>query len=153
MSFPFGFVRRPGQTRRRYRNRTRVIPARQTAVLALSIRFEFVSKALRLRCQAIICARQPQQTAAIPHSNRRTPGEPQLARRGIRTCTPERKQESGTWADQTEECEAALRSNCPRVRSAKGRRLNRPMERKVSLQFCPRGHLGEAGVDAGVATT
>lgn len=65
-----------------------------------------------------------------------------LAAWGVRTCVPERKQKSRVWTDKPEEFEAAFRANRRRVRSDKGRRLNRWRSEKCERSFA---HVCETG--------
>ncbi len=66
----------------------------------------------------------------------------ECARWGVRTYIPERKQESRTWTDKPEGYEAAFRGNRRRVRSEKGRRLNRWRSEKCERSFA---HVCETG--------
>ena len=61
---------------------------------------------------------------------------------GVRTYVPERKQKSRVWTDQPAEFEAAFRANRRRVRSEKGRRLNRWRSEKCERSFA---HVCETG--------
>lgn len=61
---------------------------------------------------------------------------------GIRTYIPERKQANRVWTNKPEEYEAAFRANRRRVRSDKGRRLNRWRSEKCERSFA---HVCETG--------
>ena len=61
---------------------------------------------------------------------------------GLRTYIPERKQETRTWTDKPEEYETAFRANRRRVRSDKGRRLNRWRSERCERSFA---HVCETG--------
>lgn len=65
-----------------------------------------------------------------------------IAAWGVRTYVPERKQKSRVWTDQPAEFEAAFRANRRRVRSDKGRRLNRWRSEKCERSFA---HVCETG--------
>ena len=54
---------------------------------------------------------------------------------GVRSYVPERKQASRVWTDKPEELERACRGNRRRVRSDKGRRLNRWRSEKCERSF------------------
>ena len=65
-----------------------------------------------------------------------------LAAWGVRSYVPERKQASRVWTDKPEEFERAFRGNRRRVRSDKGRRLNRWRSEKCERSFA---HVCETG--------
>jgi transposase len=65
-----------------------------------------------------------------------------IAAWGVRTYVPERKQKSRVWTDKPAEFEAAFRANRRRVRSEKGRRLNRWRSEKCERSFA---HVCETG--------
>jgi transposase len=65
-----------------------------------------------------------------------------LAAWGVRTYVPERKQKSRVWTDKPAEYEPAFRANRRRVRSDKGRRLNRWRSEKCERSFA---HVCETG--------
>jgi len=65
-----------------------------------------------------------------------------MAAWGVRTYVPERKQKSRVWTDKPAEYEAAFRANRRRVRSDKGRRLNRWRSEKCERSFA---HVCETG--------
>ncbi len=65
-----------------------------------------------------------------------------IAAWGVRTYVPERKQKSRVWTDKPAEFEAAFRANRRRVRSDKGRRLNRWRSEKCERSFA---HVCETG--------
>jgi len=62
--------------------------------------------------------------------------------RGIRTYIPERRQKSRCWTNKPVEYEVAFRANRRRVRSAKGRRLNRWRSERAERSFA---HVCETG--------
>lgn len=64
------------------------------------------------------------------------------AARGVRTYVPERRQKTRRWTDKPVEQEAAFRANRRRVRSAKGRRLNRWRSERCERTFA---HVCETG--------
>jgi transposase len=64
------------------------------------------------------------------------------AARGVRTYVPERRQKTRRWTDKPAEQEAAFRANRRRVRSAKGRRLNRWRSERCERTFA---HVCETG--------
>jgi transposase len=66
----------------------------------------------------------------------------QLTERGIRTYIPERKQKSRCWTDKPERYEQAFRANRRRVRSHKGRQLNRWRSERCERTFA---HVCETG--------
>jgi transposase len=66
----------------------------------------------------------------------------QCAHWGIRTYIPERKQKSRCWTDKPEAYETAFRGNRRRVRSQKGRRLNRWRSERCERTFA---HVCETG--------
>lgn len=66
----------------------------------------------------------------------------QCADWGIRTYVPERKQKSRCWTDKPAEYESAFRGNRRRVRSKKGRRLNRWRSERCERTFA---HVCETG--------
>ena len=61
---------------------------------------------------------------------------------GVRTYVPERKQKSRCWADKPEVLEKAFRSNRRRVRSEKGKKLNRLRSERCERTFA---HVCETG--------
>jgi len=65
-----------------------------------------------------------------------------LARRGVRTYIPERRQKGRAWADKPPEQEEAYRANRRRVRGKKGRRLNRWRSERCERTFA---HVCETG--------
>jgi transposase len=65
-----------------------------------------------------------------------------LARRGVRTYIPERRQKSRCWTDKPEEQEQAFRANRRRVRGDKGRQLNRWRSERCERTFA---HVCETG--------
>lgn len=65
-----------------------------------------------------------------------------LAARGIRTYVPERRQKSRCWTNKPAEYERAFRANRRRVRSNKGRRLNRWRSERCERTFA---HVCETG--------
>jgi hypothetical protein len=65
-----------------------------------------------------------------------------LARRGVRTYIPERRQKSRKWTDKPLEQEQAFRANRRRVRGKKGRRLNRWRSERCERTFA---HVCETG--------
>jgi hypothetical protein len=65
-----------------------------------------------------------------------------LARRGVRTYIPERRQKSRSWTDKPMEQEEAFRANRRRVRGKKGRRLNRLRSERCERTFA---HVCETG--------
>jgi len=65
-----------------------------------------------------------------------------IAAWGVRTYVPERKQKSRVWTDKPQEFEIAFRANRRRVRSDKGRRLNRWRSEKCERSFA---HVCETG--------
>jgi transposase len=64
------------------------------------------------------------------------------AQRGVRTYIPERRQKSRCWTNKPVEYERAFRANRRRVRSAKGRRLNRWRSERAERSFA---HVCETG--------
>jgi hypothetical protein len=64
------------------------------------------------------------------------------AQRGVRTYIPERRQKSRCWANKPVEYGVAFRANRRRVRSAKGRRLNRWRSERAERSFA---HVCETG--------
>jgi transposase len=66
----------------------------------------------------------------------------ECARRGVRTYIPERRQKSRCWTNKPTEYETAFRANRRRVRSAKGRRLNRWRSERAERSFA---HVCETG--------
>jgi transposase len=66
----------------------------------------------------------------------------QLTERGIRTYIPERKQKRRCWTDKPEQYEQAFRANRRRVRSNKGRQLNRWRSERCERTFA---HVCETG--------
>jgi transposase len=65
-----------------------------------------------------------------------------LARRGVRTYIPQRRQKRRCWTDKPMEQEAAFRANRRRVRGKKGRRLNRLRSERCERTFA---HVCETG--------
>jgi transposase len=65
-----------------------------------------------------------------------------LARQGLRTYIPERRQKSRSWTDKPREQEQAYRANRWRVRGKKGRRLNRWRSERCERTFA---HVCETG--------
>jgi len=65
-----------------------------------------------------------------------------LARQGVRTYLPERRQKSRCWTDKPIEQEEAFRANRRRVRGKKGRRLNRWRSERCERTFA---HVCETG--------
>ena len=65
-----------------------------------------------------------------------------LARRGVRTYIPERRQKGRAWTDKPPEQEEAYRANRRRVRGKKGRRLNRWRGERCERTFA---HVCETG--------
>lgn len=65
-----------------------------------------------------------------------------LAKRGVRTYIPERRQKIRRWTDKPEAQEAAFRANRQRVRGNKGRRLNRWRSERCERTFA---HVCETG--------
>ena len=65
-----------------------------------------------------------------------------IAAWGVRSYVPERKQKNRVWTDKPAEFEAAFRANRRRVRSDKGRRLNRWRSEKCERSFA---HVCETG--------
>jgi hypothetical protein len=65
-----------------------------------------------------------------------------LARRGVRTYIPERRQKSRCWTDKPMEQEEAFRANRRRVRGKKGRQLNRLRSERCERTFA---HVCETG--------
>ena len=61
---------------------------------------------------------------------------------GVRTYVPERKQKKRRWEDKAPEYEKAFRANRRRVRSEKGRRLNRWRSERCERSFA---HVCETG--------
>jgi transposase len=66
----------------------------------------------------------------------------ELARGGVQTYIPERKQESRRWTDKPVEYEQAFRANRRRVRGNKGRQLNRWRSERCERTFA---HVCETG--------
>jgi transposase len=66
----------------------------------------------------------------------------ECAQRGVRTYIPERRQKSRCWTNKPVEYEVAFRANRRRVRSAKGRRLNRWRSERAERSFA---HVCETG--------
>lgn len=64
------------------------------------------------------------------------------AERGVRTYIPERRQKTRRWTDKPAAQEVAFRRNRRRVRSAKGRRLNRWRSERCERTFA---HVCETG--------
>lgn len=65
-----------------------------------------------------------------------------LRKEGLRTYVPERRQKSRRWTDKAPEVEQAFRANRRRVRSEKGRRLNRWRSERCERTFA---HVCETG--------
>jgi hypothetical protein len=65
-----------------------------------------------------------------------------LARRGMRTYIPERRQKSRRWTDKPVVQEKAFRANRRRVRGKKGRQLNRLRSERCERTFA---HVCETG--------
>jgi transposase len=65
-----------------------------------------------------------------------------LARRGVRTYIPERRQKTRCWTDKPLEEEESFRANRRRVRGKKGRRLNRWRSERCERTFA---HVCETG--------
>ena len=65
-----------------------------------------------------------------------------LRKEGIRTYVPERRHKSRCWTDKVPEVEQAFRANRRRVRSEKGRRLNRWRSERCERTFA---HVCETG--------
>lgn len=65
-----------------------------------------------------------------------------LARKGVRTYIPERRQKSRCWTNKPEAYEAAFRANRRRVRGNKGRQLNRWRSERCERTFA---HVCETG--------
>jgi transposase len=65
-----------------------------------------------------------------------------MARRGVRTYIPERRQKTRNWTDKPVEQEQAFRANRRRVRGKKGRRLNRWRSERCERTFA---HVCETG--------
>lgn len=65
-----------------------------------------------------------------------------LAKRGVRTYIPERRQKSRRWTDKPVEHEQAFRANRRRVRGNKGRQLNRWRSERCERTFA---HVCETG--------
>jgi transposase len=65
-----------------------------------------------------------------------------LAERGVRTYIPERRQKSRCWGDKPAEYEQAFRANRRRVRTKKGRQLNRWRSERCERTFA---HVCETG--------
>ena len=65
-----------------------------------------------------------------------------LARRGVRTYIPERRQKTRRWTDKPMEQEQAFRANRRRVRGNKGRELNRWRSERCERTFA---HVCETG--------
>jgi transposase len=66
----------------------------------------------------------------------------ELAGQDLRTYLPERRQKHRRWTDKPESYQAAFRANRRRVRSAKGRRLNRWRSERCERTFA---HVCETG--------
>ena len=66
----------------------------------------------------------------------------ELAKRGVRTYIPERRQKTRRWTDKPAEHEQAFRANRRRVRGQKGRRLNRWRSERCERTFA---HVCETG--------
>ena len=66
----------------------------------------------------------------------------ELARQGLRTYVPERRQEGRRWTDKPVAQEKAFRANRRRVRGKKGRRLNRWRSERCERTFA---HVCETG--------
>jgi transposase len=73
------------------------------------------------------------------HDNRLLAG---LAKKGVRTYIPERRQKSRCWTDKPAACEPAFRANRRRVRGPKGRQLNRWRSERCERTFA---HVCETG--------
>jgi transposase len=65
-----------------------------------------------------------------------------MAAKAVRTYVPERKQKSRVWTNKPEEYERAFRANRRRVRSNKGRQLNRWRSERCERTFA---HVCETG--------
>ena len=65
-----------------------------------------------------------------------------LREQGVRTYIPERRQKSRRWTDKPAEYQAAFRANRRRVRSQKGRQLNRWRSERCERTFA---HVCETG--------
>ena len=65
-----------------------------------------------------------------------------LARRGVRTYIPERRQKTRRWSDKPVQQEQAFRANRRRVRGNKGRQLNRWRSERCERTFA---HVCETG--------
>lgn len=65
-----------------------------------------------------------------------------MTKAGLRTYVPERRQKSRCWTDKPREVEKAFRANRRRVRSDKGRRLNRWRSERCERTFA---HVCETG--------
>ncbi|HEX3716840.1 MAG TPA: transposase [Verrucomicrobiae bacterium] len=65
-----------------------------------------------------------------------------LRQQGVRTYIPERRHKSRRWTDKPEEHQAAFRANRQRLRSQKGRRLNRWRSERCERTFA---HVCETG--------
>lgn len=65
-----------------------------------------------------------------------------LAKKGVRTYIPERRQKSRCWTDKPAAYEAAFRANRRRVRGNKGRQLNRWRSERCERTFA---HVCETG--------
>jgi len=65
-----------------------------------------------------------------------------LAKQGVRTYIPERRQKSRCWTDKPLDYEAAFRANRRRVRGNKGRQLNRWRSERCERTFA---HVCETG--------
>ena len=61
---------------------------------------------------------------------------------GVRTYIPERKQKKRKWTDKPPEYESAYRANRRRMKTAKGKRLNRHRSERVERTFA---HVCETG--------
>jgi transposase len=66
----------------------------------------------------------------------------QMTKEGIRTYVPERRQKNRRWTDKPLDVEKAFRANRHRVRSDKGRRLNRWRSERCERTFA---HVCETG--------
>jgi transposase len=66
----------------------------------------------------------------------------EMVARGVRTYIPERRQKSRRWTDKPVAYEPAFRNNRRRVRSAKGKRLNRWRSERCERTFA---HVCETG--------
>ena len=73
------------------------------------------------------------------HDNRLLAG---LAKKGVRTYIPERRQKSRCWTDKPAAYEQAFRANRRRVRGNKGRQLNRRRSERCERTFA---HVCETG--------